>query len=298
MQKPIRTCALVGRFQDSRVAECALALMPELLARHLIVLVPQDAAATSAPAGVLVTPLAQLIERADLMIAIGGDGTLLYAAGLVAEHDIPLLGINRGRLGFLTDVLPQDMVSSLDAVLAGDCQADRRALLQARLLSPEGNEVRHFALNDVVFNRLETGRMLDFETRIDGRYVNSHGGDGLVVATATGSTAYALSCGGPIVEPRLNVLVLAPICPHTLSDRPIVVPGDSTIEIRLTGHHDDVCAQVTCDASMLGELKPGGTLEITPAARAITLLHPAGYDFFRLLRSKLHWGLGGLAHER
>ena len=297
MQKPIRTCALVGKFQDPRVAECAAALVPELLARKLAVLVPQDATAGNAPAGATVTALPQLTERSDLMIAIGGDGTLLYAAGLVVGHEIPLLGINRGRLGFLTDVLPQDMVASLQAVLAGDCEADRRMLLQARLISSAGSEVRRFALNDVVFNRLETGRMLDFETRIDGRYVNSHGGDGMVVATATGSTAYALSCGGPIVDPRLNVLVVAPICPHTLSDRPIVVPGESKIDIRLSGQ-SNAGAQVTCDAAMLGELEPGGRLEIAPAGRAITLLHPPGYDYFRLLRSKLHWGIGGLAHER
>jgi NAD+ kinase len=297
MQKPIRTCALVGKFQDPRVAECATALVPELLARNLTVLVPQDASAGNAPAGVTITALAQLIERTDLMIAIGGDGTLLYAAGLVAGHEIPLLGINRGRLGFLTDVLPQDMVASLTAVLAGDCEADRRMLLRARLIAVDDTEVSGFALNDVVFNRLDTGRMLDFETRIDGRYVNSHGGDGMVVATATGSTAYALSCGGPIVDPRLNVLVVAPISPHTLSDRPIVVPGQSTIDIRLSGQ-TDAGAQVNCDAAMLGVLNPGGRLEIAPAGRAITLLHPPGYDYFRLLRSKLHWGLGGLAHER
>jgi len=297
MQKPIRTCALVGKFQDPRVSECAAALVPQLLARKLAVLVPQDASASHAPAGVSVAALQQLIEHTDLVIAIGGDGTLLYAAGLVAGHEIPLLGINRGRLGFLTDVLPQDMAASVAAVLAGDCEADRRMLLQARLVAPDGSAISGFALNDVVFNRLETGRMLDFETRIDGRYVNSHGGDGMVVATATGSTAYALSCGGPIVDPRLNVLVVAPISPHTLSDRPIVVPGDSSIDVRLSGH-TDAGAQVNCDAAMLGELKPGGRLEIAPAGRAITLLHPPGYDYYRLLRSKLHWGLGGLAHER
>ena len=201
-----------------------------------------------------------------------------------------------GRLR-LTNKLKKTDLQVERGVLAGEYEADRRALLQARLISPAGSEAQRFALNDVVFNRLETGRMLDFETRIDGRYVNSHGGDGLVVATATGSTAYALSCGGPIVNPRLNVLVVAPICPHTLSDRPIVVPGESRIAVRLSGQ-SDAGAQVTCDAAMLGELKPGGRLEIAPAGRAITLLHPPGYDYFRLLRSKLHWGIGGLAHER
>ncbi|HEY1726035.1 MAG TPA: NAD(+)/NADH kinase [Steroidobacteraceae bacterium] len=297
MHKPIRTCALIGRFQEPRVAECAAELVKEMLARQLTVLAPDDATAASAPAGAVVTPLMQLIERTDLMVTIGGDGTLLHAAGLVAGHDIPLMGINRGRLGFLTDVLPQDMVSCLQSILDGQYEADRRALLRARLLSADGRETQGYALNDVVFNRLQTGRLLDFETRVDGRYFNSHGGDGLVVATATGSTAYALSCGGPIVEPRLNVLVVAPICPHTLSDRPIIIPGESQISVSLNGQ-SDANAQVSCDATVLGELRPGGRLEIAPAGRAITLLHPPGYDYFRLLRSKLHWGLGGLAHER
>jgi NAD+ kinase len=298
MQKLIRTCALIGRFQDPRVAECAVALVPILQSHQLSILAPQDATAASAPSGVRIVPVEQLLEQTDLIIAIGGDGTLLYAAGLVSERNIPLLGINRGRLGFLTDVLPQDMASCMAAVLAGDCEADARVLLQARLRAADGSEVQRFALNDVVFNRLDTGRMLDFETRIDGRYVNSHGGDGLVVATSTGSTAYALSCGGPIVDPHLNVLVVAPICPHTLSDRPIVVSGDSRIDIRLTGETATTAAQVTCDATVLGELKPGGQLHISPAGRTLTLLHPPGYDYFRLLRSKLHWGLGGLTHER
>ena len=293
----IRTCVLVGKFQDPRVGECVEALLPELLSRGLEVRVAHDATSPAAPAGVRILPLAECIERADLLIAVGGDGTLLYAAGLVAEHGIPLLGINRGRLGFLTDVLPKDMAASIDAVLNGQCEADRRPLLQALLTAPGGQRSSRYALNDVVFNRLETGRMLMFETRIDDRYVNSHGGDGLVVATATGSTAYALSCGGPIVEPRLDVLVVAPISPHTLSDRPILVSGSSRIDIQLNGP-SSVSAQVTCDAAMLGELKVGGQLSIAPSGRFVTLLHPPGFDYYRLLRSKLHWGLGGLGHER
>jgi NAD+ kinase len=297
MSKPIRTCILVGKFRDARVAECCHTLVPELHARGLEVLAPMDGESDHAPAGARVLPLSEFIDRADLAIAVGGDGTLLYAAGLVAGHDIPLLGINRGTLGFLTDVLPQDMLVSLDAVLAGECIPDRRPLLQARLISPVGVEAACFALNDVVFNRLETGRMLNFETRIDGRYVNSHGGDGMVVATATGSTAYALSCGGPIVEPGLDVLVVAPISPHTLSDRPIIVPGNSRIDIQLVAPHD-VTVQVTCDAGVLGEIKLGWHLSIAPAGRSVTLLHPPGYDYYKLLRSKLHWGLGGWRHER
>jgi NAD+ kinase len=139
--------------------------------------------------------------------------------------------------------------------------------------------------------------MIDFETWIDGRYVNTHGADGLVVASATGSTAYALSCGGPIVDPSLDVLVVVPICPHNLSDRPVVVSGRSNIELRLV-ERPDTRAQVTCDGVMLGEFVPGDRLEIRPSPHGLTLLHPEEYDYFRLLRSKLHWGRGSTGSLR
>jgi NAD+ kinase len=154
--------------------------------------------------------------------------------------------------------------------------------------------VSALALNDVVLNKLETGHTLDFETSINGRFVNSHSGDGLVIATATGSTAYALSCGGPIVEPDLDVWVLAPISPHTLSDRPIVVRAGSRIQLRLSDR-PATRAQVTCDGTVIGELEYGDELCVDGAQAQITLLHPPGYDYYRLLRSKLHWGRGG--HE-
>jgi NAD+ kinase len=230
-------------------------------------------------------------ERADLLIAIGGDGTLLYGARLVARHGVPLLGVNRGRLGFLTDVMPQDMLPSVDAALAGELQADQRPLLSAQLHGAPGQLAQGFALNDVVMQKRETGRTLDFETRINGHYVNTHDGDGIIVASATGSTAYALSCGGPIIEPQLEALVIAPICAHTLSDRPIVVSARSVIEVALL-ERPDTQAQVTCDGAVLGALVPGGRLEVRTAVERITLLHPQGHDYYKLLRSKLHWGRG------
>ncbi len=236
-------------------------------------------------------PEGEIAERADLVIAIGGDGTLLYAARLVAHRGVPLIGINRGRLGFLTDVLPQDMLASVDAALEGRCERDQRSLLEARLIGAGGATTRALALNDVVVQKWETGRMLDFETWIDNAYVNTHGGDGLVVASSTGSTAYALSCGGPIISPHLDVLVVAPICPHTLSDRPIVVSARSVIAVKLIDR-PDTRAQVTCDGVPLGELQPGDRLEVHPTAQKITLLHPQKFEYYRLLRSKLHWGRG------
>jgi NAD+ kinase len=297
MVSRIRTCALAANFGDPRVAESVAALLPLLRERGLAVLTLEDPSRAPPPPDVTAVGAERLLAETELMIAVGGDGTLLHAARQVASRDIPLLGVNRGRLGFLTDVLPSDMGPSLDAVLAGQCQADRRPLLRARLWDTSGTERSELALNDVVVLRRESGRLLDFETSVDGRYLNSHSGDGLVVATATGSTAYALSCGGPIIEPHLNVLVLAPVAPHTLSDRPILVPGDSTIGIRTAPQSDGV-AGVTCDATLLGELSPGARLVVEPAGRSITLLHPPGYDYYRLLRSKLHWGRGAVAHER
>jgi NAD+ kinase len=291
MALPAQACALIGRFSDARVAESALTLLPHLQKRGVRALLP-DQDPLDAPAGqVERIPEDQIAEHADLVIAIGGDGTLLYAARLVAHRGVPLIGINRGRLGFLTDVLPQDMLSSVDAAIEGRCERDERALLEARIVGAQGVSARALALNDVVLQKWETGRMLDFETWIDDAYVNSHGGDGLVVASATGSTAYALSCGGPIVGPHLDVLVLAPISPHTLSDRPIVVSSRSVIAIKLIDR-PDTRAQVTCDGVLLGELLPGDRLEVHPTAQKITLLHPNKFEYYRLLRSKLRWGRG------
>ena len=292
MALPAQACALIGRFSDERVAESALTLLPHLKKRGVQALLPSGDPLDAPPGLVTRIPEEQIAERADLVIAIGGDGTLLYAARLVADKGVPLIGINRGRLGFLTDVLPQDMLTSVDAALEGRCERDERSLLEARIV--KGGEVlaRALALNDVVLQKWQTGRMLDFETRIDGVYVNLHGGDGLVVASSTGSTAYALSCGGPIVAPQLDVLVVAPICPHTLSDRPIIVSGRSVISVNLIDR-PDTQAQVTCDGVSLGELVPGATLEVHPTSKKITLLHPNKFEYYRLLRSKLHWGRGG-----
>jgi NAD+ kinase len=292
MVLPAQACALIGRFSDPRVAESALALLPHLKKRGIRALLPEsDPLVASADLADRV-PEAEIANHADLVIAIGGDGTLLYAARLVARRGVPLMGINRGRLGFLTDVLPKDMLDSVDAALEGRCERDDRSLLEARVIGANGHTTHALALNDVVLQKWETARMLDFETWIDGVYVNTHGGDGMVVASSTGSTAYALSCGGPIVAPHLDVLVVAPICPHTLSDRPIVVSGRSVITLKLIDR-PDTRAQVTCDGVSLGELAPGDRLEIHPTAQKITLLHPNKFEYYRLLRSKLHWGRGG-----
>ncbi len=284
--------ALVGKVEDVRVADSLALLAAHLLARGLVVSVDRDAEVAGLPEELVRRPVRELGADADLIVAIGGDGTMLFAAQLALARGVPLLGVNRGRLGFLTDVLPDEMIASVDAVLEGRFETDRRDLLAATLAHPDRAAVAARALNDVVAQRQESGRMVELEVWIDGSFVNTHGGDGLVVASSTGSTAYALSCGGPIIHPSLDAVVIAPISPHTLSDRPIVVQRGSRIEIRLVAR-SGVRAQVTCDSERLGELEPGSRLEIGPAAERITLLHPKGHDYFRLLRSKLHWGRSG-----
>jgi NAD+ kinase len=152
-----------------------------------------------------------------------------------------------------------------------------------------GEEQIAFALNDVVLQRFDTGRMVDFETRVDGRYVNTHSGDGLIIATPTGSTAYALSCGGPIIEPQLDAVVIVPVCPHTLTDRPLVISSTQTIEVTLL-ERDDTKAEITVDGFSIGEITPHDKLRISAAKNRVTLLHPPAYDFYEILRSKLFWG--------
>jgi len=281
-----KTIAVLGRDQDPRVAE-PMRLLAEHLARAGVDVIASVEKDLDLPARqVAETGLAR---QADLIIAIGGDGTMLRAARLAHNHDVPLLGVNRGRLGFLADITPADMLQSVDLVLAGEYGREQRLLLEATRVRRGQIDERAIALNDVVLQRRDTGRMVDFETRIASRLVNSHSGDGLIVATPTGSTAYALSCGGPIIEPALDAVVLVPICPHTLSDRPIVVPAGHAIEVCVL-ERADTRAEVTADGYALGELVPEDRLLIRQAHKKITLIHPPGYDFYEILRSKLHWG--------
>jgi NAD+ kinase len=286
MNKEFSKIALVGLYTDSRVAEPM-----RLIAEHLTK-AGVDVMATPEIAGELPVREVEadvLPGEADLIIAIGGDGTLLHAASIAGVENVPLLGVNRGRLGFLTDVSPHQMLENLDQILGGDYARETRLRLQATLVSGDGSEVIALALNDIVLQRSDTGRMLDYETRIAGRYVNTHMGDGLIVATPTGSTAYALSCGGPIIEPHLDAVVVVPICPHTLSDRPIVIPADQQIEVTLL-ERDNTHAEVSADGHAVGAFCPDDKLRIAPSASRITLIHPPGYDFYEILRSKLHWG--------
>ena len=279
MNKSFKNILIIGREEDPRVGKPL-----KLLANHLI------------KAGITLLPKDD-IDKADLIIAIGGDGTMLYASRLTREFNIPILGINRGRLGFLADVTPNEMLMSVDHVLDGNFSTDTRLVLEAKLHRSSGANEVAFALNDVVIQRRETGRMISFETRVENRYVNTHSGDGLIVATPTGSTAYALSCGGPIIEPQLNTVAIVPICPHTLTDRPIMVSADNLIEITLT-QGDETKAEIIIDGFPMGSINPNEKLNISAAAKRVTLVHPPGYDFYEILRSKLLWGRDSRNREK
>jgi NAD+ kinase len=289
------TVALAGRASDPRVGEAMLALAAHLLERGRHVLAVDDVEIDFGLLPVTRVAEGELAKAADLLVAVGGDGTMLHTARMAAAEGVPVLGVNRGRLGFLADVGPDRMLESVDDALEGRCLPETRMLLEAQVQF-NGQQISALALNDIVVAKRETGRMLDLRTWVDGTYVNTHGGDGFIVSTSTGSTAYALSCGGPIVHPSLAALVLVPICPHTLSDRPIVVGAESIVEIELADRFE-ARAQVVCDGMVLSELEPGERLRVCRAAISATLLHPPDHDYYRILRSKLHWGRGGRAAQ-
>jgi len=286
MDTEFRNIALVGRQTDARVAE-PMRVLANYLTKAGIKVTAAEALTLDLP----VTRVAeeQLCDDADLVIAIGGDGTMLYASRLARIRGTPILGVNRGRLGFLADITPDEMIASVEQVLAGKYIKDSRLLLKALLSTAAGDEVVEYGLNDVVVQRRGSGGMVDFSTSVAGQYVNTHSGDGLICATPTGSTAYALSCGGPIIEPQLDAVALVPICPHTLTDRPIVIPASREIEIVLL-KRDDSRAEITVDGGHIGTLGPGDTLRVAAASQRVTLLHLPGHDFYGILRSKLFWG--------
>jgi len=231
-------------------------------------------------------PLHQLAEQSDLAIVIGGDGTLLSSAREIVDAGIPLLGINLGRLGFLVDISPDDMLSILAAVLDGHYQQDNRFLLSCKI----GDRHPQLALNDVVLHKWNVARMIEFETWVNDSSIDTQRSDGLIISTPTGSTAYALSGGGPLLAPSLDAIALVPICPHTLSNRPIVIHGDSRIAISVSGKTDPEHVRVTCDGQASLRVAAGERIEVHKHPVPLRLLHPAGHDHYDILRAKLGWG--------
>ena len=232
----------------------------------------------------------ELAREVDLLISVGGDGTLLGAARWLVDQKAPLLGINLGRMGFLADISPSQMQTHLGAILQGDYQAEQRYLLKTEIRQDERLIASELALNDAVFHKWNTARLIEFEIFVNGRFVDFQRSDGLIVATPTGSSAYALSAGGPLMEPALDALLMVPICPHTISNRPILVAGSSHIELKVWGNTDPANVRISCDGQAEMVIATGQTLHIYRHPRPIRLIHPSGQDFFDIIRTKLGWG--------
>jgi NAD+ kinase len=279
---------LLAKASGANVAETLRTLVSFLRGRrHEIRLSESAAAVLGADRAGL--PVPTLVQCVDLLIVVGGDGTMLLAARAAAAARTPVLGINLGRLGFLTDITPERATESLARVLDGEYVEDPRCLLSAQVGAGAAPRIEQTAFNDVVLQRWNTARLIEFETYIDGSFVNTQRSDGLIVATPTGSTAYALSGGGPLLHPALDALVLVPICPHTLSNRPLVVAGSSVVEIVVSGHTDPANVQVSCDGQETVGLQRGERVRIAKHTCGLRLVHPAGHDHYRLLRAKLGW---------
>lgn len=231
----------------------------------------------------------ELLQQIDLLITIGGDGTLLGAARLMVDQSIPLLGINLGRLGFLADIPLNGMQESLQQILNGIYQEEQRAMLKTEILRGTEITATEYAFNDAVIYKWNSARLIEYETFVNDRLVNAQRSDGMIVSTPTGSTAYALSGGGPLMEPDLDALLLVPISPHTLSNRPIVIKGSSIIELLVVGRTDPANVRVSCDGQEGLEIQQADRIRISRHEHRVRLIHPKGHDHFNILREKLGW---------
>jgi NAD+ kinase len=284
-----KNIGLIGRMGSGSVIHSLKVLIPYLHERGRNVILDTMSDELLPGYGLNVCTQRQMGERCDLVIVVGGDGCLLGAARSLAPEHVPVLGINRGNLGFLTDIAPEEIKQKVGEVLDGHYSVESRFLVDAHVRrggEPVGDGV---SLNEVVLHPGKTGRMIRFELYIDGQFVYSQRSDGLIVSTPTGSTAYALSGGGPIMHPRLDAMVLVPMFPHTLTSRPIVVDGNSELRI-VIGERNDAGPQVSCDGQTHISCEPGDTLTIHKKNHPLKLVHPLSYNFYETCRTKLGWG--------
>jgi NAD+ kinase len=289
MPKSIQRIVIAGDAENRLFEETAQAILRFLAHRHV-----QAAsfgwARPPAPTLDPQTPpegFARLAQASDLIIVLGGDGTFLRMATASAAWQVPLLGINLGRLGFLSDISPDDLMNSLEEILDGHGRLEQRMLLSGRIAHGREERLLRLALNEVCLLKAEPGRIIECSLAIDQQWISQHRADGMLCATPTGSTAYALSSGGPVLHPDVPAMVVVPICPHTLSDRPLVLPAGATVAFHVK---PGGAALVMWDGHHQHQLMPGEFVEITASPHRLPLLHPRGYNYFQLLRHKLLWG--------
>ena len=278
---------LISKSNDLSVSETLNNVYNLLQEKGLEVLL--DTSTRGLLGGPITVDIETIAKECDLAVVIGGDGTLLHAAREMVNADVPLIGVNRGRLGFLVDVSPEDGLHELSDIIDGDYQQEERLMLNCWLT--RHGEIIHQALafNDMVMRTKNVLQIIEFEISINGSFVLSQRADGVIVASPSGSTAYSLSSGGPIVNPNLPAVVVQPICPHTLSSRPLVVNADSEISVLVT-EKKTVHAQMVCDGQVYNDLQNEDIIEVRQHDKAIRILHPSNYDYHAILREKLRWG--------
>jgi NAD+ kinase len=282
----IRVAALIGKYRSPDVAESLRVLASFLRERKIGVLVEEGTAAFVGSDGFEIASYETIGASADVAVVVGGDGTMLNAARRLAEYDVPLVGVNQGRLGFMTDIARQEMLESMQLLLEGRFVAERRFLLDAEVLRHSKRVFRTLALNDVVVNKGEMGRMIELKVEVDGEFLYVLRADGMIVATPTGSTAYALSANGPILHPSVAGIAIVPLCPHALSNRPITISDTSRIDLTLVPPHD---GRVHFDGQARLGMRAGDSVRVARSGHTVTFLHPPGYSYFAMLREKLHW---------
>lgn len=287
--KSFDTIGLIGKYADRSVGDALVSLHEYFTSNDCKVLLDESTAAVFTDHDMEIASRNQLGAHCNLIIIVGGDGTLLSAARSLVGFGVPLLGINLGHLGFLVDLCAIDVHKALDEIMAGEYTEENRFLIISEIERDGDCFGGGNAFNDVVIHKADVARMIEIETYVDDKFMHSMHADGLIIATPTGSTAYSLSGGGPILYPSLNVMELVPICPHTMSNRPVVISGESEIDIVVSDRFSTQ-AQVTYDGQINFNLLPGDHVKIMRHPKYITILHPKNYDYFEILRAKLRWG--------
>jgi NAD+ kinase len=286
MGHQFKTVALVGRSNTPGIGEPLMALAGCIAKRGFEVVFEADTAREIGATGYPALTPAEIGARADVAVVLGGDGTMLGIGRQLAPYRTPLIGINQGRLGFITDIPVAEMQQRVPQMLAGSYEREERTLLEARIVRADEPIYHALAFNDVVVNRSGFSGMAELRVFVDGRFMYDQRSDGLIVATPTGSTAYALSSQGPILHPQLQGLVLVPIAPHALSNRPIVLPDDCKLRIQIIGGRD---VNANFDMQSFTALELNDTIEVRRSRHTVPFLHPVGYSYYATLRKKLHW---------
>ena len=294
MQTSFRTIGILGKPSDPGIAP-TLKTLHNFLQLHYAVIVANNIQGFFDDPSINACPTEQLGQRCDVLIAVGGDGTFLSAARVTADFNVPVIGINLGRLGFLVDISPNELPDKLQRILQGHFVEEKRCLLHTKLIRDTKVIHEETAVNEVVIHRWVTPSMIEIVTKINNTFLNSQRSDGLIISTPTGSTAYSLSAGGPILHPTLNALVLVPLNPHTLSNRPIVIDDSAEIEISFC-QTKQINALVTCDHIEIPDVLISDKIIIKKYPKPIRILHPEGQDFFQILRTKLNWSGGYPSH--